>query len=329
MLKLATVGTSMITERFLSAVDVTEGITPHGVFSRSLGKAEDIGRPHGATVFYTSYEQLLADDDVDVVYIGAPNSLHYGYAIEAMNAGKAVICEKPFVSNMREFYEIKRVAEEKHALIFEAITTHSMPNLPLLRAGLEKIAPVHLAKIDYSQFSSRYPLLLAGERSNIFSAEFSGGALYDLGVYCAHLATELFGEPQNISSFCNSEAFGVDTSGAVLLKYPGLVCALTFSKDTRAAGRTEFQGENGYIELLGSTGRINDFTLTNSNGDTRVISGWQDENPMVYETAEFVRAITERNFGAVRLAMEQSERVMKLLCAAREDAGIVFAADKI
>ena len=328
MLRLATVGTSMITERFLNAVDVTEGITPYGVFSRSIEKAKAIGEPHGVAVFYTSYEQLLADDNVDIVYIGSPNSLHFGYAMAAVEAGKAVICEKPFVSNMAEFYELKHKAEEKRAFVFEAITSISMPNMARLREGLREIAPIHLAKIDYSQFSSRFPLLQAGERSNIFSTEFSGGALYDLGVYPAHLAIALFGEPKQVAAFCNSEKFGVDTSGAVMLKYDDLVCTLTFSKDSYSAVNTEFQGEGGYVTVTGSTGRIMNIMLTNTAGQTKNIGVEQDENPMIYEAAAFVKIIEEDDFESVRKAFAQSEGVMKLLCDARKAAGIVFAADK-
>jgi len=201
-MKLATVGTSWITERFLKAAVVTEGLEPYGVFSRSIDKAKAFGAPYGASVFYNDYQQLLDDPNVEIVYIGAPNSLHFGYMDRAIDAGKAVICEKPFVSTMKEFQQIKRKVVEKRAFVFEAITTLSMPNYTSIKENLQKIAPIHIAKVDFSQFSSRYPQLQAGERTNIFDPAFSGGALYDLGVYGVHLAVGLFGAPQDAVCFC-------------------------------------------------------------------------------------------------------------------------------
>lgn len=327
-LRLATVGTSMITEKFLNAADRTAGLLPYGVFSRSEEKARALGKPHGAEAFYTDYAQLLADDKVDVVYIAAPNSLHYKYMLQAIDAGKAVICEKPFVSNMREFNEIKRKTKEKNAMVLEAITVLSMPNMAVLKNALCSIAPLHLVRIDFSIFSPRYTLLREGERSNIFSTEYSGGAMYDLGVYCAHIAVALFGKPQRITALCNSKEFGVDTSGEVLLQYESMVCALSFSKDTFANAESIFQGENGCVKAFGSPGKLSKLTLTKADGAVEDISLIQDENPMVYEAADFVRIIKNRDNDAVQRAMEQSEAVMQLLCDARKSAGIVFEADK-
>lgn len=327
-MKLATVGTSWITERFLKAAVVTQGLEPYGVFSRNIDKAKAFGAPYGASVFYNDYQQLLDDPNVEIVYIGAPNSLHFGYMDRAIDAGKAVICEKPFVSTMKEFQQIKRKVVKKRAFVFEAITTLSMPNYTSIKENLQKIAPVHIAKVDFSQFSSRYPQLQAGERTNIFDPAFSGGALYDLGVYGVHLAVGLFGAPQDVVCFFNNKQYGVDTSGMLLLKYPDKVCNITFSKDTHSTTITEFQGEKGYLTVRGSTGRCDCIGLALVGEDEQDISLKQSDNPMEYEAAAFVKAIQNDDWNYVMQALKQSETVMDILCKARKSAGIIFEADK-
>lgn len=328
MLKLATIGTSQITDRFLRAAAVTEGLQPYAAFSRDLKKAREFGEPRGAAVFYDDYAKMLADPAVDIVYIGSPNGLHFGQMEQAIEAGKAVICEKAFVSNMAEFELIEEKILKKRAFVFEAITTASMPNFARLRDCLAEIGPVHLAKIDFSQFSSRFPQLKAGERTNIFDPAFSGGALYDIGVYCLHLAVGLFGMPERLSCFCSNRTYGIDTSGIVMLQYPELTCSLTFSKDTQSARLTELQGEKGWITLEGSTGKLDKMTLCRDGEAPRNISLPQHANPMVYEAAAFVKAVVQNDFDYVLRALNQTRQVMELLCRARAEAGIVFAADE-
>lgn len=326
-MKLATVGTSWITERFLRAAQQTPGLEPYAVFSRDAKKAKEFGAPFGASAGYDSYEAMLNDPAVDVVYIGSPNGLHFSQMMAAIDAGKAVICEKPFVSTMEEFERVKQRVVEKHAFVFEAITNRYVPNIAPIREAIAKIAPLHIVKLDFSQFSSRYPDLQNGKLTNVFDPAYSGGALYDLGVYCAHLAVTLFGKPQEVNYYCNSEQYGIDTSGVAVLRYPNMVCSLVCSKDTHAPGVTEFQGENGYLTITGSLGRCAQVELS-LRGETPVSVGLeQDDNPMVYEAQAIARAIESKDFDAVLTELEQSEAVIEILHKARRSAGITFAAD--
>lgn len=328
-MKLATVGTSWITERFLRAAKQTDKLQPYAVYSRHLQKAKAFGAPHGSSTYYDNYAAMLRDPAVDVVYIGSPNATHFGQTMQAIDAGKAVICEKPFVSTMGEFQQLKQRIVEKRAFVFEAITNQYMPNYSVIKEGLAKIAPVHLARIDFSQFSSRYPELQAGKLTNVFDPAHSGGALYDLGVYCAHLAVGLFGVPQEVSYFCNSQQYGIDTSGVAVLRYPNLVCTLVCSKDSHSRALTEFQGEGGYLTIQGSTGKCDVVELSTSGAAPVSIAVPQDENPMLYEAQAFADAIERDDFDFVLAALNQSEAVMGVLCKARESAGLVFGADSL
>lgn len=326
-MKLATVGTSWITERFLRAAKQTGKLQPYAVYSRDAQKGKAFGVPHGISTCYHDYGEMLRDPAVDVVYLGSPNATHFDQTMQAVDAGKAVICEKPFVSTMGEFEQLKRRIVEKRAFVFEAITNQYVPNYSIIKEGLAKIAPVRLACIDFSQFSSRYPELQAGRLTNVFDPAYSGGALYDLGVYCAHLAVGLFGEPQEVSYFCNSRQYGIDTSGIAVLRYPDMVCTLVCSKDSYSRAITEFQGEGGYLTVEGSTGKCEVVQLSVSGAAPVSIAVPQDENPMLYEAQAFAGAIERDDFDFVLAALSQSEAVMRVLCNARESAGLVFGAD--
>jgi len=227
---------------------------------------------------YTDYDQMLADVNVDSIYIASPNSLHFS-------------------------------------------------NYAKIRELLETIGDLKVVQCNYSQYSSRYDKLLEGEVTNVFDPAFSGGALADINIYNLHFVTGLFGQAQHVTYLANKAANGIDTSGILLMKYAGFVCECIGAKDSCSPSFAVLQGTRGYIKLNSSPNECLSFEV--GTGDKVETYNFQKSaNRMTYEIAEFERIYHQGDHKKCRELLEHSLCVIKTLVAAREDAGIVFAADR-
>lgn len=161
----------------------------------------------------------MSDPDVDTVYVAVPNFLHYQVAKAALEHGKNVICEKPFVDSTNEAKKLKQLADEKNLIIVEAITNIYLENFKRIQREIENIAPIHIVSLNYTQYSSRYDDFLKGKIAPVFDPAKDGGTLMDLNIYNIHLVSALFGLPDKVKYYANMQK-GVDTSGILHLSYP-------------------------------------------------------------------------------------------------------------
>lgn len=212
-MEFGTVGTGWITDAFIEASKESAGLTHIAVYSRKSDKADAFAAKHDVNHVFTDLEEMAASDTLDAVYIASPNSLHYEHVITFLEQKKHVICEKPIFSNLREWKEAYRVAAENSVYLFEAMRNLHSPNFASLQEGLWKIGHVRSMILPFVQYSSRYDKYLAGEKPNIFTTTFSGGALVDLGVYPLSLAVGLFGGPSDASYVPFKLDSGVDEIG--------------------------------------------------------------------------------------------------------------------
>lgn len=313
MLHLATIGSGSIVELFLDAVKKTEGITLTAVYSRTLERAEAFGKKHGALRWFSDVDAMLADEEIDCIYVASPNSLHYGYARKALGAGKHVICEKPFVGSRKEAEELFVLAEEKGVCLMEAITVLHMPNFQIVREWLSEIGPVRLANFNYSQYSSRYDAYLEGNITNVFNPEFAGGALMDINVYNLHAAVGLFGTPKEACYYGNRGFNGIDCSGTAVLAYDGFVCTCMGAKDCDGDNRAVIEGEKGYILVKEAGNLWGSAELFLRNGGRKTAEYDLATNRMTFETADFVRAVETGDRESLHSWKEESLRVMQVL----------------
>ena len=222
-MKLAIIGTGKIVTEALFAASHVKEIEMTAIFGRphSRQKAVDMAARYGIGAVYTDYGELLSEADIDAVYIGLVNSVHYSYARKALEAGKHVILEKPFTSTAREAQDLVRLAREKDLFILEAITTVHGPVFEKLQEMLPRIGALKIHQGNFSQYSSRYGDYLKGNAAPAFDPALSGGALYDINLYNIYVAAALYGKPEKSCYFPNLGFNGVDTSGTAVLTYPG------------------------------------------------------------------------------------------------------------
>ena len=224
-LRVGIIGTGWIAEK---AAITLAGLTmceAYAVGSRSQEKADEFARKWDVKKAYGSYAELMADPDVDLVYVGTPHSHHYDVTREALLAGKPCLVEKAFMANRREAKEIIDLAHEQKAFLAEAIWTRYQPVVNMVRELINsgRIGTPRLltATLGYSM----------GDKPRIMRADLCGGALLDLGVYALNFVRMFFpADIVSIDSQCVKSTTGMDLTNAItLVLADGMLCNLQSS----------------------------------------------------------------------------------------------------
>jgi len=324
-MKLGTIGTGIIVKIFLDGA-LKNDFELQAVYSRNQETGEALLKEFNGKKVYSSLEEMLKDEEVEIVYVASPNSLHFEQTLKALQHNKHVITEKPFTSTSKELQILMKEAKKRHLFLFEAITNIHLPNYKLIKEHIGKIGRIKIIQCNYSQYSRRYDALLKGETPNVFNPEFSGGALMDINIYNIHFVLGLFGEPKEVVYFANKHANGIDTSGILILKYDDFLCELVGAKDTKSVNFAMIQGEKGYIYLDGASGCKEVKVVTN---DTEEVYNLQESlNPLYYECVDFMEIIKNGAFKECYDLLEHSKQVMEVVEKARKSATIVFKVDE-
>ncbi|MBU8917174.1 Gfo/Idh/MocA family oxidoreductase [Bacillus sp. FJAT-29953] len=326
-MNIATIGTGSIVDTFLSALNNIKDAQCVAMYSRKQETAQPLAEKYQIPAIYTDIQKMYQDPGIDFIYLASPNSLHYEQATQALQHGKHVICEKPFTSTVAELESLIALAKQKNLMLFEAITTIHLPNYHLIKENLPSVGQIRMIQGNYSQYSSRYDALLAGETPNVFNPKFSGGALVDINIYNLHFVMNLFGTPESIRYTANKHANGIDTSGVLVMKYPDFIAECVGSKDTQGLNFVLIQGEKGYIHVEhGANGCQN--VILHTDGTAVTLNNQTTTNKLYYELLGFKETYKKQDFDRCYELLDYSYSVMKMLVAARKDAGIVFPADQ-
>ncbi|HLS08479.1 Gfo/Idh/MocA family oxidoreductase [Lentibacillus sp.] len=323
-MRFGTVGTGWITDAFIEASKETKDLTHAAVYSRTADKAAAYALKHEVQHVFTDLKEMAASDDVDVVYIASPNSRHYQHVITFLKGKKHVICEKPIFSNLQEWKEAYHIAEENGVFLFEAMRNLHSPNFTSLQEGLQKIGHVRSMILPFVQYSSRYDKYLAGEKPNIFTTEFSGGALVDLGVYPLSLVVGLFGKPDSASYFPIMLESGVDGSGTLVLEYPDFTGTILCSKIAQSSNMCEIHGEKGTLVFENAGDMYHPRVIMNGFKEEMSLQADDHPNNMVYEAREFARIIESGDTNEYERLKYLSYDVLAVTEKVRHDNGIMF-----
>ncbi len=208
-------GTGAIASHFAEGLRFVPGAELRGVASRTAGNAERFVRDYGAGRAFSSYQALVASSDVDVVYVATPSTDHRASCLLALEAGKPVLCEKPFALDASAAREVVALARRKQLFCMEAMWTRFAPIWSEVRARLDRgaLGQVRRARLELGFPYAREP----GQR--LFDPQQGGGALLDLGVYPLSLARWLFGKPAGITGKLSPGPSGVDEEVSAILSY--------------------------------------------------------------------------------------------------------------
>lgn len=327
-MNVGVMGHGPIVESCLDAISKVDGAKAIATYNRpnSSKEGERLAKEFNIPKTYTDFDAFLQDKDIDTIYIALPNGLHYEFALKVLEAGKNAIVEKPFTSTIEEANHLVEVAKEKRLFLFEAITTYHNPNVKALKERLGDIGDLALVQTNYSQYSSRYDLLLNGEWPNIFNPKFSGGALMDINIYNIHFLVTLFGEPENITYYPRLYENKIDTSGIAILQYPNLPCSAIGAKDSASEGYAYIQGKLGTLIVNGPVNESSSVTIKIGKTE-ETINLQPHDNRLVYEMENFTRVIKEKDYSTCEEWLNHTCSVVRTVEKARKSAGITFSAD--
>ena len=294
MIRLATVGTSGITEKFISAVKLTDRFCLETAYSRSADKGERFCKKHGFNSFCADINALAEKPDIDAVYIASPNYLHYAQSKLFLENGKNVLCEKPITASAREYDELLSLADKNGVIYAEAIMSRHCKGRKILFDALAEIGEISAARINYCQRSSRYDAFKSGERMNIFDMSLGAGTLTDLGVYCVYAATDMFGMPNTVKATASYFENGADKSGAAVFGYDGLTAVLSYSKAGQSAVGSEIVGDKGTVKI-GSVSQYADISLVKNVKETKLWGCPSRDEIMGDEAIKFADYIENKN----------------------------------
>lgn len=238
-------GTGTVARDFVQGLRFISDATPLAVASRTLAKAQAFSQQLDISKAYGSYSELVADPEIDVVYIATPHTRHKDDCISCLEAGKPVVCEKPFALNADEARQVIQLARQRQLFCMEAMWMRFMPLIQKVRALIKSnaIGEVRMLTADFGYPAEFNP-------NNRFFNPLGGGALLDRGVYLLSLAFDLLGEPTQVSSQASIGSTGVDEQSAMVLNFKdGKLALLSASLCARAANAATIVGTLGKIQI--------------------------------------------------------------------------------
>jgi len=328
MINFATIGSGWITDSFINSAKATGDWNLVAIYSRSEDTAKQFATKHGISHYHNSIESLAFDPTIQTVYIASPNSLHHSQAKILLDARKHVILEKPACSTSKELLELFKLAKEKKVFLLEAFRHIHETNFGILAQSLEKLGPIYGASLNYASYSSRYNNVLAGETPNIFSLNFSGGSLVDLGVYPISAAVALFGVPVSQSYKPVIVRTGADGGGLITLNYKNFGVSINASKIYSSTAPSEIYGEKGTLQMSGVTD-IEYVQLWEAKSKRTERLGQQKAELSMFEEAQkFGRIITEEDWEAAERLQEISQITQGITEDLRKQNGLLFKVEK-
>ena len=240
------VGPGSIASKVVEDFAVVDGARVVAVASRSIDRARAFAERHGVDRAHGSYAEILADPDVDVLYLATPHSQHHAVALGALRAGKALLVEKAFTSTTAGATEIVDLARETGLFVMEAMWTRFQPAVVALRELIADgaIGEVRSVQADLGVTRDYDPM------HRLFDLAQGGGGLLDLGVYVVSFAQMLLGTPERVTAAGSLAPTGVDAEASLLLDYgDGRSASLMTSLRNHLPGQARVFGTGGWIDV--------------------------------------------------------------------------------
>lgn len=240
------IGAGNISSKFATAIGGVEDANLMAIASRSLDKASQFAEKYHANKAYGSYEEMLQDETIDVVYIGTPHTEHLANAELCIKAGKAVLCEKPFTLNHKDTKYLIDLAREHDVFLMEAMWTKFHPSTKMVK---DWISNGKIGKLRGMQINAGFRREFNPEQ-RLFNPDLGGGALLDIGIYpityAIHLAEAY---PEEISSYAYFGKTNIDEQNTIILNFKekGILASLNSGISAEVGKDAVIIGESGKI----------------------------------------------------------------------------------
>jgi predicted dehydrogenase len=320
-------GTGKIAKAFATALQETPGAVLAGVGSRTLDSAQafagEFGAQSGARA-YGSYEELVHAADVDLVYVGTPHPAHVDNVRMALDAGKGVLCEKPFTMNRHEAEELVQLARAKQLFLMEAMWTRFMPALAEVR---RVVASGEIGKVTQVIADLGFKADF-GHEHRVFNPVLGGGALLDLGIYPLSIAVALLGPVEAVAAQAEIGPTGVDEqTGFVLRHREGGMSVCSCSLRARLPSELTIAGERGHVRMNSMFHRAQTVTVSRLDGIARTVPTPFLGNGYVHEAIEAQRCWQAGLIESPGMTHDDTLALMGVMDEVRRQIGLHYEAD--
>lgn len=281
------IGAGNIAHKFIEAVRMTKNADVTAVASKSLERARDWAKKEGLSRYYDSYETLLADPDIDIIYIATLSNAHYDNIKACLEAGKHVICEKPMTQTASQAQEMITLAREKQLFLMEGMWSRFLPKSLRVRRWIQegRIGELHLMQANIGWKADKT------YNKRLFYPELGGGSLYDIGIYPMELLPYYADQKITQIQFLKKDySTGVDDIVSLNLQLERCIANIQCSFTTKMPEDAYLYGSDGYIHIpkihFGNRARLYDL-------EDRLVEDFHEglDNGFYYEVCEVISCI--------------------------------------
>lgn len=316
MIKMAILGAGAIANKMAATITKMDEVEAYAIAARELDRAQAFAEAYGFTKAYGSYEEMLADEAVDLVYVAVPHSHHYKMTKLCLEAGKHVLCEKAFMVNAEQARDVLALAKSKKLLLTEAIWTRYMPSRKIID---DIIARGEIGEVTSLTANLGYEL---SQIKRIWDPALAGGALLDVGVYLVNFARMVFGEDMtSVSSYAVFKD-GVDMIDSIVMTFEGGKTATMQCNVNAVLNRTGcIFGTKGYLEITNINNPEEIKVYNEEYQAVRTYAVPEQITGYEYEVEACVRAIESGSLECPQMPHAETIQVMEIMDGIRKSWG--------
>ncbi len=299
-----------------------EGIECVAVGARDLKRAQDFASEYHIRKAYGSYEELVSDEEIDVIYVATPHSYHFEHTKLSLEHGRNVLCEKPITVNVWQVRELVELAKEKKLLLAEAMWTRFLP----MRKVLDDLLNNHIiGEVTTVTANVGYCMDCVNRLQDPLLA---GGALLDVGVYTLNFAAMVLGlNVKEMKSTCIKTKTGVDLQNMVtLVYYSGAMAVLSSTMAANTDLRGMIYGSKGYIEVV-NINNCEKIIIALNDGERRVIERPKQITGFEYQVRAVCEALKAGKSECIEMSHKDIIAIMELMDLLRSEWGISYPCD--
>ena len=315
------VGAGAIAAAFVEDLTFLPDAEVVAVGARQAARAEAFAAEHGVRRAHGSYADLVTDPDVDVVYVSTIHPTHHDAAMLAIEAGKAVLVEKPFTMDAAEASSLVAAARAGGVFLMEAMWARFVPHMVRVRELLAEgaLGDVRLVIADHCQW-------FAGDPTHrLLAPELGGGALLDLGIYPLSFASMVLGPPARVTAVSEPTVTGVDATTSMLLQHDGGAHAvLTTTQSALGPNRAAIVGTDARLEIDSVFYTPTSFTLTRRDGSTERFDEPHEGLGLRHEAAEVMACLRAGRLESEGMPLDETVAIMETMDEVRRQIGLTY-----
>ena len=314
-------GTGGIAKAFARDLSYLNSHVVAAVGSRSLESANNFAIEFSSCKTYSSYEDLVSDPTLDAIYIAVPHPFHASASILALNAGKPVLCEKPFTVNSSEAQSVVEAAIENDVALMEAMWMRFLPHINEVRSIVASgiLGQIISVTADHGQRLADQGI------DRLTNPELAGGALLDLGIYPVSFAHMVLGVPEKITATAMLTEKGVDAATSMIFDYKqGAQAVLTTTMDAQTPCRAVISGVNGWLEIDRTFYQPSPMRVFHYDGTITEYPSVYKGHGLREQAIEFARVIRSGEKESPLLSNKESLEIMAMMDEIRSQIGLKY-----